>query len=396
VTVVPASRTRHLVALIGVLGLIAVVGPIGNDSADAGGLTCSGSFLVSETFPSGSKWEMCWENRAIEGIVLRDVTFTPPGGSGIEILDSAYLSQIHVPYDDNGARFHDVSDIGLGNTMETLDGGDCPGGTVDQDVLCRQVTNGGYAYKYGTADEQIETLSLFSSSQMGQYNYVVAWNFDEDGAIRPEVGATGQLQRYGGGVSTGWNVDNPAQFAIAHFHNYYWRLDFDLDGTGDDKVQELAARPSPNRTTWTNTRTGFSTERERPVSPRGQRSWRVRDLVTTNDEGHPISYELLPNSDHVFNGPSFEEFTQNELFATRFRTCERFASHNHSAFGACPGTPTNVHDFVTGESLAADVVVWYGSSFHHLPRNEDENHMDAHWTGFTLQPRDLTDVYPIP
>ena len=37
-----------------------------------------------------------------------------------------------------------------------------------------------------------------------------------------------------------------------------------------------------------------------------------------------------------------------------------------------------------------DIVVWYGTSFHHLPRNEDEPHMHAHWSGFTIAPRDLT------
>ena len=337
---------------------------------------------------------MCWEQRQVEGIVLHDITFTPPGGQPREILDTAYLAQIHVPYDDNGARFHDVSDIGLGNTMETLDGGDCPGGSVEGGVLCRQVTNGGYAYKYGSNDAQIETLSLFSSSQMGQYNYVVAWNFDEDGAIHPEVGATGRLQRYGGNVNNGWNV-GPNGFAVAHFHNYYWRLDFDLGGTANDRVQELAASPGSGRFTWNNTRTAFSTETERQVSPRSMRSWRVRDTQITNGDGHSISYELLPNTDHIFHGPTSEEWTQNEFYATRFRACERFASHNNF-FQDCPGTPSNLHRFVTGESLAADVTVWYGSSFHHLPRDEDEDHMDAHWTGFTLQPRDLTAEYTVP
>ena len=51
--------------------------------------------------------------------------------------------------------------------------------------------------------------------------------------------------------------------------------------------------------------------------------------------------------------------------------------------------------FANGESLTnQDLVVWYGASFNHLPRDEDENHMHPHWTGFSIIPRDLTATNP--
>ena len=53
--------------------------------------------------------------------------------------------------------------------------------------------------------------------------------------------------------------------------------------------------------------------------------------------------------------------------------------------------------FANGGSLVgADLVVWYGTSFHHLPRDEDEPHMAAHWSGFSIVPRDLTATNAIP
>ena len=181
-------------------------------------------------------------------------------------------------------------------------------------------------------------------------------------------------------------------------HNFYWRLDFDVDGTtNDDRVEELEALPTPgtNRTQLRNTRRAFTTEVARRVAPTGFRSWRVRDLTTRNADNHPISWELLPNTDHIFRGPAFERWTQREVYVTTWRNCERFATHN-PVMGSCQPSPNNqVAAFVNGESLSGrDLVVWYGSSFHHLPRDEDEDHMHPHWTGFAIVPRDLTAENP--
>lgn len=395
-----ASSTRFLTALV-VAGLMAALVPIVTTPASAAEpLGCSSDFQIDETLPSGARWQMCWELRALAGVVLHDVTYTPPGGEAVEVLGSMNLAQIHVPYQDNVARFHDVSDYGLGTYVNNLQPEDCPGGvrltSGSTNVLCQQVADSGYAYKSYAQQARQSTLSLFSVSAIGAYNYIIVWNFDEDGTIRPEIGATGKLQRYGGGPGTGWNVGAEPRYAVAHEHNYYWRLDFDIAGSADDRVQELATRASADRQTFTTTRLGFMTEAARRVLPGSARSWRVRDRSVTNADGHPISYELLPHTDNVFRGPAYEPFTQNEFYATRFNGCEQFASHNPTLNGTCGG---DLSTFVNGGSLAgadADVVVWYGTSFHHLPRDEDENHMDVHWSGFSIVPRDLTATYPIP
>lgn len=383
-----------------VLALVAAV-PIALRTAEAAGsFNCSAPYQVDELLDNGARWQMCWERRDAEGIVFHDVTYTPDGGQPVEVLGRASLAQIHVPYDDDGARFHDLSDYGLGDfNMETLVGADCPDGNLvadpdtSEDVICRTVSPTGYSYKdYGEVG-QGTSLSMFSTSCIGAYCYVVAWNFDSDGTIRPEVGATGTLQRDDGPRRAGWPIGG-GRYAVAHLHNFYWRLDFDIDGTPtDDRVEELEALPAANsgRAILNNTRRAFTTEVSRRVAPGSFRSWRVRDLTTRNADNHPVSWELLPNTDHIFRGPSYEPFTQRELYVTRNRTCERYASHNPGF----PGCANNVAVFVNGQSLASqDLVVWYGSSFHHLPRDEDEDHMHPHWTGFSIVPRDLTAENP--
>ena len=231
------------------------------DAAGEGG--CSVDFQIDETLPNGGVWSMCWESRAREGIVLHDVTYTPPGGSATLVLAQMNLAQIHVPYDNNVARFHDESDFGLGFNFDELTPAECPNGVLlndgAQDVLCRQVLPTGYAYKAYDDQAQGDSLNLFSVSAIGAYNYIVQWTFDDDGTIHPAVGATGQLQMYGGGPATGWHVGANG-YAVAHMHDFYWRLDFDLAGTATDRVQELAAAPSGDRQTFTNTRTAFTIE----------------------------------------------------------------------------------------------------------------------------------------
>ena len=73
------------------------------------------------------------------------------------------------------------------------------------------------------------------------------------------------------------------------------------------------------------------------------------------------------------------------------KPCERFASHNPEVQCAA-----DVSKYVNGESLVGqDIVLWYGITFHHLPRDEDEGMVDAHWDGFQLTPRDWTATNPL-
>jgi primary-amine oxidase len=157
-------------------------------------------------------------------------------------------------------------------------------------------------------------------------------------------------------------------------------------------VEEIEFSPSGDRTTWAINVMPLATEAARRVDQTRFRSWRVKDKVITNSEGHPISYHLEPDAAQVFRGPDIEPFTQNELYVTRYNACEKWVSFNPTT-GGCAD---NVTGFVNGESVdGADVVVWYGHSFHHLPRDEDEPHMDAHWNSFLISPRDWTADNPL-
>jgi primary-amine oxidase len=393
-----SNKVRNiLISILAGLLLVLALWPLHHTMAQEG--ECSAPYFIDATLATGSRWTMCWEERVNEGIVLHDITFTPPGQPQRLVLAEANLAQLHVAYDDNGARFHDLSDYGLGGgNLDDLTAAECPGGTLlsnnGRNVLCLLTKPRGYAYKYYDQQLQGEALTLFSASGVGAYNYIVQWAFYDSGAIEPMVGASGQLQRYAvADPAHGWPLDaGNVVYGVAHTHNYYWRLDFDLVDSNNDLVEEIAFTPNGDRSEFTLGLTSLTTEAARPVSPANFRSWRVKDKVVTNGDGHAISYQLEPEPHHIFHGPAYDPWTQNEFYVTHFNPCERWASHNPTS-GGCGN---NLSNFVNGENVdGTDGVVWYGHSFHHLPQDEDETYMHTHWSSFVMRPRDWTATNPL-
>ncbi len=401
-------KRQQIWILIGGLLLLAGIGFAwlgAPDLSAQAGANCSAPYLIDQELPTGTRWQMCWEARQREGIIFYDVMYTPVGGTARLVLNQAYVAQIHVPYDDNLARFHDSTDTGLGGSnLTNLGSPDCPNGSLrsylSSDVLCIQVLPRGYAYKYTTSgvDRGLQgyLINVFSISHIGEYNYIQQWQFSDDGTISPSVGATGKLQRLDGDVQEqhGWPLYTENGFVVrgvSHMHNYYWKLDFDIGGAANDVVDEInfiAANDNKERHLSVTT---LTTESARSSEPTSLRSWRVRDKVITNADGHAISYELLPlQVGHRYIGPSFEPFTHNDFYVTRHYPCEKFASHNDLPCSE------NVTEFVNGENVDGnDLVVWYSVHFHHLPRDEDEINMPVHWDGFSISPRDWTATNPL-
>ncbi len=351
---------------------------------------CSDQFYIEATLPNESKWDLCWEHRQREGIVYHHVFYTPKNGSRSQVLYNASIAQIHVPYDDNGARYHDVTDYGIGSgNMQALTSSECPNGTLKKfngkNVVCQQIEKGHIAHHADSGEKHGNALSLFSISKIGAYHYIPQWRFYDDGTIQPSMGATGALQRFASGVANvGWQI-NSNRTGIAHLHNFFWRLDFDLGSSGtDDYVEEFNFPLSSGKRVRSVTK--FTTEKAREVNPATLRSWRVVDGSAVNSNGHKRSYEiLLDESGHKDKGPSNEPYTHNDFFVTKADDCEKFASHNPTTNNC----KKNLAQFVNGESLSGkDIIVWVGLTFYHMPRVEDAPHMDAHWNHFNIVPRD--------
>lgn len=355
---------------------------------------CSGDALISETFSNGAKWQMCWESRIRENLVLSDVYYTPPNGESKRILSTARLSQLHVAYDDSDVTYNDITQYGLGGGyLVTLDETDCPYGDLlivqTRPTICRWRSEGQDNYRTATRAVSAESLTLFSVSQVGAYAYIVTWKFFSDGAIEPQIGASGALQRssdntqlpYGrvlhGDEDTLW---------LSHTHNYYWRLDFDLGtNANDDVVTESRTQLTASGTRQTSVEK-FTTEQSRKIDSDIPIAWAIwEDLEEEQPTARDSGYRIEPiRYGHRLERAEKEPYTQFDFFVTVANECERFASQN-ARFN--PDCLNHVGQYANGESLqGADIVLWHRVGFHHIPRNEDQRHMHTHWDGFAIEP----------
>lgn len=355
---------------------------------------CNGDASVSESFANGAKWEMCWESRIRENLVLSDVYYTPPNGSPKQILSSARLAQLQVAYDDSDVTYNDVTQFGLGGGyLIELDETDCPFGDIlnvqSRPVICKWRSNGNDNYRTPTRSVSAESLTLFSVSQVGAYAYIITWKFYSDGAIAPEVGATGALQRSSSEVELPFGrvlEGDDATLWLSHTHNYYWRFDFDLgDSATDDAVTETRTQLTASGERQS-TVERFTIEQARVIGADYPVSWEVWEKLDNDKPGaNDTGYRIEPiRYGHRLVRKETEPYTEFDFFVTVENECERFASQN-ARFN--PDCLNHVAQYANGESLdGADITLWHRVSFHHVPRNEDQRHMHSHWDGFTMEP----------
>lgn len=393
----PISRL-HVLGLLTLVAMLALIGwQFVPSPAQAG--NCATGSAISETFATGARWELCWEELINEGVVLSEIYYTTPDNLRRKVLHEASLSQIEVIYDDGLAAFNYVSDPGLGGAqLLTLTAADCPDGSLlttgERNVLCKQSGARGYLYKYYAVQRQGEGMTLYSASQIGQRIYLVRWRFLDDGTIEPMVGDGGRLLRQGQDDTVGWPIDADGTIGIGYVTNYWWRLDFDIGGNGaNDHVDEFVVTPagSTNQQRLT-TATALTTESGRATDPDVKRSWRVRDGTLTNSDGRAISYHLEPKqAGYRYRGTDEEPWSQHDLYATVDHPCERLAIDNPTD----PTCAAHVAAFVNEEALTgADVVLWYRLTTYRLPRAEDMPLLAVQWHGYQLLARDWTAQNP--
>jgi len=154
---------------------------------------------VSRTFSTGASWNFSIDHDNCAGFRVTGVQYAPPGGILNTVLATAHIAEIQVPYNVGSPRFLDISTstAGLGANAVTLSAAECSGGTlIDSARICLRTNHDGegYAWKQGTSFKLDESIQIFMSSQLGNYNYINIWEFHMDGTIEVKLGLTGQLQ----------------------------------------------------------------------------------------------------------------------------------------------------------------------------------------------------------
>ncbi len=361
----------------------------------ANAISCGAANTIDRTLPGGARWELCWRSDDSAGVVFSDIHFTTETGIRRKIVKEAGLGQMNVILNDNSSRYAHVTEVGLGgNNLATLGYSNCNNGTLrsnsGRSVLCEQVENRGYAWKYYSSSRQGSQLTLSALYTLPTGKYVLRWIFADDGVITPGMGHAGNIKFVGTDTNFGWQVgstNGSTVVAKSFAVEYIWRMDLDIGDNGyNDIVEMLEVNPDSSRSKKFLNITQVNTESSWKLDPLRKRSWRIRDGYETNSDGHKISYHLEPTeTGNVYRGLSTEPWSQRDLYVTKRRACEQFATDNVAGCGR------SVDEFVNGEGIAgSDPVIWYRTSYQRIPREEDRDGFHIGWSTFHLIPRDWT------
>ena len=355
---------------------------------------CQLGHSLSKTFSSGARWDMCWEVRPEEGIILTEIYYKPAGNHpSRRILGTAGISQIQTEYDDGSASEFLVTDAGLGGSnLQTLSSELCDGQLhkdSGRNVLCSLTKPSGYIYRYKRGIRRMGSkFEVFGISSAGSREYILRWTFLENGTIEPAIGLTGLFTKTTTNAGAGWKVTAQNKIASSFVDHYFWRLDFDIAGnSGNDIIEQIKSVPSANRQTKTKQTQTVSSELAATFTPAEKKFWRIRDQSVKNSSGKSISYEMVMLNYGMQNkGNSNSPWLKSDVYITQYKACERFAVNNPAS-----NCGTNVSEFVDGQNTnAKDIVVWYRLSHHTLPRDEDFSPAAPQWSSFILLPRDWT------
>ena len=248
-----------------------------------------------------------------------------------------------------------------------------PGNLATNDSEFDTATNpgGGVRVERLNCDElEPNRLLIWAKFQVGNYQYVHQWEFRADGSIHVRVGLGGRLFHF-----------NPP--TMGHVHNFYFRLDFDVDGSANDVVQQFAHTSNASGgDQWTS----ITVEDRRTVNPAEFTTWRVADK-TPKPNGMLRSWEIIPGSDGAPDGT----FSTGDLWVVHYKP-----GAEDGADVSCTDAQLNT-TYLSGENVdGQDVVVWHVLRHHHNPRSAGEETVVVpyEFLEFHIEARDIFDATP--
>lgn len=383
--------------------------------------------------------EVCWQNWRFryalhprEGLVLYTVGYEDQGKLR-SILYRASLSEMVVPYGDPSAGWFirnafDEGEYGIGMLAAELDTNDVPpnamvlpatlaaeSGTTQTKAraVALYERDGGVLWKHAdyytnkNESRRARQLVLSMIATVGNYEYGFNWVFHQDGTLEMEALLTGIMSVKGVAAQTEDGHTHSQNFghlvapgieAVHHQHFFNFRLDFDIDGSSNNVVeQNTMALPggknNPQNNAFVMQETVFKREAEaqRQLNLASARRWKVINPNVKNSLGQPTGFLLVTGENGVsYSGlNSFVRkragFMNNHLWVTPHAPDEVNAAGfyiNQSRGG--DGLPKWTKGNRALENQ--DIVLWYSMGVTHIPRPEDWPVMPVHKAGFKLMP----------
>jgi primary-amine oxidase len=360
------------------------------------------------------------------------------GNGPRSVLYQGHLSEMFVPYMDPAVgwysrTFFDAGEYGAGLMASRLKvGTDCPATatflpatfntdrgeamTTPQALCIFERDRGEPIWRHGGESRRDIELVVRMAAEVGNYDYLLDWVFNDAAEIDVRVGATGIIAfkgvttqkmsdasaaedtRYGGLVAPGLVGTN-------HDHHFNFRLDLDVDGPSNSlrrEVYDKAAMPAgtPRRSMYVVRSQIPETEKTAQVdSGHTVQKYIVINEGRTNAVGNPVGYELL----HAKHGASLLDpddsparrarFLQHDVWLTQYSPSEQFAAGDY-VFGSRETAGLPVWAEKNRPVRKQDIVVWANISLLHLTRAEDQPVMPTIWHSFKLRPFNFFDRNP--
>jgi primary-amine oxidase len=283
------------------------------------------SFTLDGDMLSWQKWKLRVTFNYREGIVLHQVSY-----DGRPLFYRVSLSDMSVPYADPRPPFHkkqafDLGDAGAGMMANNLQlGCDCLGtiayksGLIADDhgrplrkenAICIHEQDAGILWKhtnYRTNRAAIvrrRELVIQSIITVSNYEYILAFIFDQAGQMEYEVRATGILstQPIDPGVQVPWGtVVHDGVLAVYHQHILSLRIDPELDGDMRNRLlfEETTVMPrdpqtNPHGNGYTSTRTLIKKSGGYDLDSRRNRTFIIDNARKQNPvNGKNVAYKI--------------------------------------------------------------------------------------------------------
>ena len=342
---------------------------------------------------------------------------------------------MNIPYADPRHPYHkksafDLGDAGAGIMANDLKlGCDClgsihylsatlcddKGGALPMNnVVCIHEQDAGIGWKhtnYRTGRAAVvrqRELVIQSIITVANYEYIMAFMFNQAGELDYEVRATGILstQPIDEGIEVPWGtIVHPGVLAVHHQHIFSLRVDPMIDGYNNRIVYD-EAHPMP-RSDFNPHGTGYQVT-ETVVDKSGgydidydvNRVFKIQNAAVRNPvNGKPVAYKIqAPAFQKILSDTdSFNykraEFASHNIYVTKYRDGELYAGGqytNQSRGGTGVRSWADRKDDVKDE----DLVVFVQFGINHVPRIEDFPVMPCEILKVALKPVNFFDKNP--
>ncbi|KAK4279077.1 hypothetical protein QN277_016834 [Acacia crassicarpa] len=410
------------------------------------------SFTVDGNLVRWANWEFHLKPDPRAGIVISQAKVRDPETSELrEVMYKGFTSELFVPYMDPTDAWYfktymDAGEYGFGLQAMSLDPlNDCPRNAYYMDGVFAAADGKPYvrpnmicvfeSYAGDIAWRHVEcpitdfqitearpkvTLVVRMAAAVANYDYIMDWEFQTDGLIRPKVGLSGILmvkgtpydhtnqippQEYLYGTLLSENV-----IGVIHDHFITYRLDMDIDGDDANSFvkvnikrhQTSPEEDSPRRSYLKAVRNVAKTEKDAEIKLKlyDPSEFHVVNPNKKTKVGNPVGYKLVPGGtaasllDAEDPPQKRAAFTNNQMWVTPYNESEQWAG-GMFVYQSQGDDTLQVWANRDREIENKDIVVWYTIGFHHIPCQEDYPVMPTVSSSFDLKPVNFFERNPI-